>query len=385
MRAKTLLVGLGIWLAVTLFFAASVMARYIGTHKSFTYVFYATGVHYGLWALLTPLLAGLCARWPLFGDSKAHTAKRAPSATTGTVSRVALFVLVAVLLAPLVSLAYLALVFSTYFPYRAIVPTFSSLLRSDWWSSIHDDFMTCLVLLVAFQGWRVWRDLQSEQMRASELERQLAVSRLDALRMQLHPHFLFNTLHTITGLIGEDPAKARRMVIALGDLLRRTLDEPSSPLQNLARELELVDLYMGIQRLRLGDRVSLDYDIDPDATAAEVPHLLLQPLFENAVRHGAARMAGRCAIQFRAWRDDGRLRLSLENDAPATVVGTTSRRGVGLTNTLGRLRLHYGDDFTFDFRDRTQGGVLIDLSLPYHHASEEARDVHTPARAGVAD
>jgi two-component system, LytTR family, sensor kinase len=387
MRARTLLIAFGIWLAVTTFFAASVMARYIGTHKSFTYVFYATGVHYALWALLSPLLIALCARWPLFQAGR-------------QLGRIVALVLVGVVLAPLVSLAYLATTYFTYFPYRQFLPTFTSYLDSDWWNAIHDDFMTCVVLLVAFQGWRVWRDLQSEQMRASELERQLAVSRLDALRMQLHPHFLFNTFHTITGLIGEDPATARRMVIALSDLLRRTLEGPSAPLQSLARELEWIDLYMGIQRLRLGDRVSLDYDIDPDATAAEVPHLLLQPLFENAVRHGAARMAGPCAIIFKARRDNGLLRMSLENDAPAPAPAVLpssdqrdqrdqrqqpARQGVGLTNTLDRLKLHYGDRFRFDYRDRAQGGVLIDLSLPYHHASEEARDVHAPARAGVAD
>src|SRR5688572_9531806 len=104
--------------------------------------------------------------------------------------------------------------------------------------------------------------------------------------MQLHPHFLFNTFHTITALIGEDPATARRMMVALGDLLRRTLREPATPLQSLARELELIDLYMSIQALRLGARVRVDYDIAREATTAEVPHLVLQPLFENAVRHG---------------------------------------------------------------------------------------------------
>jgi two-component system LytT family sensor kinase len=374
MRPRALLIAFAIWLAVTLFFSASTMARYIGEHKSFTYMFYAHGVHYAIWTLLSPALAALCVRWTLFGE--------VTPASTGR--RIGGFVLLGIILSPLVSIGNLALIFWTYFPYRQWIPTFRDFVKSDLWNSIHDDFMTFAVLVVAFQGWRVWRDLQSAQIRASELERQLAVSRLDALRMQLHPHFLFNTFHTITGLIGEDPATARRMVIALGDLLRRTLQGPSAPLQSLARELELVDLYMGIQRLRLGDRVSLDYDIDPAATAAEVPHLLLQPLFENAVRHGAAQMTGPCAIVFRARRDNGRLRLSLENDAPLAQALTTPRRGVGLTNTLSRLRLHYGDEFTFDYRDRMQGGVLIDVTLPYTHATEETRDGHT-AGAGAVD
>jgi len=397
MRAKTLLAALAIWLMVTLFFTAAVMARYIGTDKSFKYVLYANALHYGLWTLLSPLLAQFCARWPIFeGGRPQDPASKGRSRSL----RIAAFVLLALLLAPLVSLANLAIIFWTYFPYRHAVPTLSALLQSDLWNAFHDDFMTCVVLLVAFQGWGVWRDLQSEQRRAAELERELAVSRLDALRMQLHPHFLFNTLHTITGLIGEDPSIARRMVVALGDLLRRTLEEPSAPVQSLARELELIDLYMGIQRLRLGDRVSLDYDIDPAATTAEVPHLLLQPLFENAVRHGASRMAGRCAIVFRAARDRDdnggreRVRLSLENDAPskgtaaADGAGTAlspARHGVGLTNTLSRLKLHYGDSFTFHYIERPQGGVRIELSLPYSQTGQEARDVHAPAAAGVAD
>jgi LytS/YehU family sensor histidine kinase len=244
---------------------------------------------------------------------------------------------------------------------------------------------------VAFQGWRVWRDLQAAQQRASDLERQLAVSRLDALRMQLHPHFLFNTFHTITALIGDDPSTARRMMVALGDLLRRTLQEPAAPLHSLVRELEIIDLYMGIQRMRLGDRVTLDYDLAPDVTTATVPHLLLQPLFENAVRHGAARMAGRCSIAFRAERHGQQLQLRLENDAPPTGSGAMRRepglpprQGVGLSNTLDRLRLHYGDGFTFRYAERPPGGVTIELSLPYRPAAAEARDVHPPAIAGVA-
>jgi two-component system LytT family sensor kinase len=388
MRAKPFVIGFVIWLAVSLFFTGSVMARYYGSHKPFGFEFYATGLHYGLWALLAPFIAFVCDRWPLAEGGRLRR---------DLTLRILWLVLIALAITPMVSWSYLAIMYHTYFPFKQYAPTFSALLNNDLWNSMHDDFMTGIVLLVAFQGWRVWRDLQTEQRRSGELEKQLAVARLDALRMQLHPHFLFNTFHTITGLIGEDPPTARRMVVALGDLLRRTLQEPSAPMQSLARELELIDLYMGIQRLRLGDRVSLDYHIDPEVTTAEVPHLLLQPLFENAVRHGAARIAGPCAITFRARRNNEgrRVHLSLENDAPPAPSArpkspTASKNakagyGVGLTNTLGRLELHYGDDYTFEYIDRPQGGVRIELSLPYRHAGEERRDVHAPAPAGVAD
>ncbi len=396
MRTKTLLVALAIWLAVSLFFTGSVMAHYYGSHKPFWFEFYDNGLHYGIWTLLAPLIAFVCARWPLAEGGRLRR---------DLTLRIVGLVRFALALTPIVSYSTLAILYHTYFPFKQYSPTFAVLLKNDLWNSLHDDFMTCIVLLVAFQGWRVWRDLQSEQRRAGELEKQLAVARLDALSMQLHPHFLFNTLHTITGLIGEDPPAARRMVVALGDLLRRTLQEPSAPMQSLARELELIDLYMGIQRLRLGDRVSLDYDIDPAATTAEVPHLLLQPLFENAVRHGAGRLAGPCAIVFRAQRErhgngdrdgggvgDGRgagggdrVRLSLENDAPPRRSPAT--RGVGLTNTLGRLELHYGANHTFEYIERPDGGVRIELSLPYHPAGEESRNAHdhAPAAAGIAD
>lgn len=229
--------------------------------------------------------------------------------------------------------------------------------------------LTCVALIIALQGWRVWQDLQAAQARATELERQLAVSRLEALRMQLHPHFLFNALHTIASLIGEQPGTARRMVVALGDYLRLTLKDGMSPVRSLGEELEFVDLYMGIEKLRLGDRLILDYDIEPAATRTEVPHLLLQPLFENAVKHGAARLTGPCEIAFRAHRDNGRLNLSLENDGPVpTASANVSKGGVGLANTMARLRLHNGDDFTLQYTDRLQGGVRIDVSFPYRQA-----------------
>jgi LytS/YehU family sensor histidine kinase len=195
------------------------------------------------------------------------------------------------------------------------------------------------------------------------------VSRLDALRMQLHPHFLFNSLHTITSLIGDQPGTARRMVVALGDFLRSTLKDGSGPARSLAQELEFTDLYMRIEKLRLGERLTVDYDIDPEATKAEVPQLLLQPLFENAVRHGASRVTGTCKITFRAHRDNSRLNLTLENDGPEiSIPADASKNGVGLTNTNARLRFHYGENFTLQYRERPHGGARVDVSLPYRRA-----------------
>lgn len=181
-----------------------------------------------------------------------------------------------------------------------------------------------------------------------------------------------DTLHTITGLIVEQPPAARRMVIALGELLRLTLEDTGRPLRSLAEELEFADLYLGIEKLQLGERLSIDYDIEPEATRAEVPQLLLQPLFENAVRHGAARITGLCEIRFRAYREGEWLRVVISNDGPLhNLASIFSRSGVGLTNTKDRLRLQYRDSFSFQYTERPQGGVQIDISIPYKNTEKK--------------
>jgi two-component system, LytTR family, sensor kinase len=240
-------------------------------------------------------------------------------------------------LAALVTLCNWVIVFPTFFPDRSAYPSFRSFLRTESVRFWPPDVLIGIVLALALEGWRVWLDLQAERTRAADLERQLAVARLDALRMQLRPHFLFNTLHSIAGLIVEQPAVARRMVIALGDLLRLTLKDNSSCVRSLAGELEFADLYLGIEKLRLGDHLVLNYDIDPEATSAEVPQPLLQPLFENAVRHGAAQTPDTCEVRFRAYRRGEELHLTLHNDGPVRYPSAGAPPfGVGLTNTIAR-------------------------------------------------
>jgi sensor histidine kinase YesM len=187
--------------------------------------------------------------------------------------------------------------------------------------------------------------------------------------MQLHPHFLFNTLHTIAGLTVEDPATARRMVIALGDLLRSTLKDTGDRMRTLAEELEYSDLYLGIEKLRLGDRLLLNYEIEPAAARAQVPQFLLQPLFENAIRHGASRTTGPCEIRFCASCKPETLNIMIRNDGPKCAASSAPLRfGVGLTNTIDRLQIHYGDRHTFLYSLRPKGGVQIEISIPYSEA-----------------
>jgi two-component system, LytTR family, sensor kinase len=343
--------ALGCCAAATMFHSV-VMWSELDGQKPLGYLLYSNGVRYALWTLALPLLVKCVKRFPVpHGDGLRNSA---------------VLLLIVLGLAPLVSLTWPVLIYSTWFPYQIAFPTLSSFVAAYFVKSVQKDLLICVVLIIVLQGSRVWQDLQAARTRATELERQLAVSRLDALRMQLHPHFLFNSLHTIASLIGDQPGTARRMVVALGDFLRLTLKDGSGPVRSLAEELEFTDLYMGIEKLRLGERLTLDYDIDPEATKAEVPQLLLQPLFENAVRHGASRLTGTCRITFRAQRENGRLNLSLENDGPKISAPLdASQNGVGLTNTTARLRLHYGENFTLHYTDQSQGGARVDVSFPY--------------------
>jgi two-component system, LytTR family, sensor kinase len=340
------------WASASLFFTAILLVSDVGSHNPPFFAFSSTAIHFALWSLALPLLSRCTHRFPLGHGRKIWNG--------------AVLLLIVAIFGLAIMVAQWAIVYATCFPYRSQYPTFGLLLHSEIPRFLPADILIGIVIVLALEGWRVWLDFQVERTRAGDLERQLAISRLNALRMQLHPHFLFNTLHTITGLIAEQPATARRMVISLGNLLRFTLNETSEPFRSLAEELEFADLYLGIEKLRLGDRLVLDYDIDSEASAAQVPQLLLQPIFENAIRHGVSRIPDACRVRFYAQREGEQLHLRLSNDGPLrSQPSPPPTFGVGLTNTMARLRLHYQDRFTFQYKDSPQGGAQIDLWIPY--------------------
>ena len=354
-RLKFVILG---WAGASVFFTAVLEISELG-HKPLGFALYSNAVHFALWTLTLPLFVQCIRRFPLKEPKRIRNAG-------------ILLILIAAL-ALLVDFTHWAIVYSTYFPNRSSLPTFRTMLGSDLFWFLPNEILIGIVVVTAIEGWQVLKDLQAERMRAMDLERQLAVSRLEALQMQLHPHFLFNTLHTVAGLTVEDPATARRMVIALGDLLRSTLKENDNRMRTLAEELEYSDLYLGIEKLRLGDRLLLNYEIEPGATRALVPQFLLQPLFENAIRHGASRMTGPCEICFCACCKSGTLNIMIRNDGPKCAPGSALPRfGVGLTNTMDRLQIHYGERHTFLYSDRPEGGVKIEISIPYSEAGDGA-------------
>jgi sensor histidine kinase YesM len=339
------------WVGASVFFTAVLELSELG-HKPLGFALYSNAVHFAFWGLALPLL-GKCIR--LFPLKKPNRIRNS-----------AVCLVMVALLAPAVSVAHWGFVFLTWFPYRSDDSVFSAVLRNEVFGFLHNEILIGIVVVTALEAWEVLKDLQAERMRSMELERQLAVSRLEALRMQLHPHFLFNTLHAVAGLTIEDPPTARRMVIALGDLLRHTLKDSGGDMRTLAEELEYSDLYLGIEKLRLGDRLALNYDIEQSAARALVPQFLLQPLFENAIRHGVSRVTGPCEVRFSALHTLNTLEITLCNQGPKRDVSQGPPRfGVGLTNTVDRLRIQYGSRHNFKYSDRPEGGAQIEISIPY--------------------
>jgi signal transduction histidine kinase len=198
-----------------------------------------------------------------------------------------------------------------------------------------------------------------------QLEARLARAQLQSLRLQLHPHFLFNTLNTINALIGTDRHAAERVVSGLSELLRMSLSSASEQEVTLAKELELLTHYIEIQQIRFQDRLTVNFRIDPDARYALVPNLMLQPLVENAIRHGIAPRAAPGHVVVTAAKRANRLELSVVDDGVGEKASRDHRDGVGLGNTRARLLSLYGSDHRFEAGSGETGGFAVRIEIPY--------------------
>jgi two-component system, LytTR family, sensor kinase len=205
------------------------------------------------------------------------------------------------------------------------------------------------------------------ELRASRLEAGLAHANLETLRMQLNPHFLFNTLNTISvlALKGEGRTVAR-MLSRLSELLRMVL-ENTQQVTSLRDELEVLDRYLEIEQVRFRDRLTVSMDVDPEVLDAEVPSLVLQPIVENAIWHGIAQMPGEGRIEVGARRADGRLVVRVRDTGPGFGVPARPSRkhGVGLANTRARLEQLYGDEHELSLTNAPDGGAVVTLALPF--------------------
>jgi two-component system LytT family sensor kinase len=221
-------------------------------------------------------------------------------------------------------------------------------------------------LLLAVHAIEFYRRYREREVQAARLLAQLTAAQLEALTAQLHPHFLFNTLHGISTLMHRDVEAADTMLSRLSELLRRTLHRGDRQEVPLKEELDVLSLYIGIVQARFADRLHIETHVPAETTDALVPHLMLQPLVENAVEHGIGRRPGAGRIEIRAEQVNGTLRISVSDDG-AGINGDPPfpAEGIGLSNTRRRLEQLYGDAHQLELRNRAEGGLTVALTIPF--------------------
>jgi two-component system, LytTR family, sensor kinase len=247
-------------------------------------------------------------------------------------------------------------------------------------ASLLDQLLAYLAGLALLIGVLTFRRLREVTLRAERAEREYVTARLQALRGQLNPHFLFNTLHSVCGLVDDRPGTARTMLVRLGDLLRSTFRDEGQEEVPLAEELDLVRSYLDIQKLRFSDRLVFSVDVEAGLEMAVVPRFLLQPLAENAIMHGMADEQDRVDIRISARKTDVGLELSVVNSStPAPAMSASSARskarvgsGVGLGNTAERLRALYSERATLHYQPDGASGFLVCVRLPIETAEPAA-------------
>jgi signal transduction histidine kinase len=256
--------------------------------------------------------------------------------------------------------------------------------RVQFWGTSTQNFSIYALLVgIAHVGLYAQRSREREQA-AERLARGLTEARLQALKMQLQPHFLFNTLNAISALIPDDAKPARRMLARLGELLRITLEHEETQEVTLREELAFLEPYLEIEQARLEDRLTVAMNISPEALEARVPHLILQPLVENAIRHGIATRIepGRVEISATGTPNDGLLHLEVRDDGRGVnrADQVKARKGVGLTNIRSRLEQLYNGTHRFELENHVEGGVLVRITLPFRRVGDGAEMPEPSAR-----
>lgn len=205
---------------------------------------------------------------------------------------------------------------------------------------------------------------RERQLKTTRLEAQLALAHLEVLKMQLQPHFLFNTLNAISALMHRDVEAADRMISLLSDLLRFSLEKDNRHQVSLESELEFLNRYLAIEKIRFRDRLKIEQDVEDECLVAQVPRLILQPLVENSIKHGIAMRSAAGRISIRARRRGSRLDVRVTDDGPG-LTSNEVREGVGLANTRARLQQIYGGDHHFSLNNGHVAGVEVQLEIPF--------------------
>lgn len=355
----------GFWTLFSFLYANQIyfeMRHTPGMHHSWWRIAFWQLMVWYVWGFMTPVVLGLGRRFP--GER--------PSWARGLLVHLPISVIVAAIhVAAATYLKILIRPFDVWSDTRPFFAQYQSELRSFF---LFDFFVYWAILGVgyAFDYRERYRERESL---ASQLKAQLAEAQLESLKMQLHPHFLFNTLHTIAGLVrSNERQSAVNMIAGLSELLRHALDNADEQEVPLRDEVKFTELYLDIQKVRFSDRLAVQTEIAPDTLDALVPNLILQPLVENAIRHGISLNDSAGTIIISARRANGMLHISVCDDGPGLQSGwrMEESEGIGLANTRERLKHLYGPEHRFDLSNGAGGGVTVSLVIPFHAGYDPA-------------
>jgi len=342
----------GVWTIIALFFTTQIFVMGISEKQPIRYgrqFLIQTSACY-FWALATPLVLWLSRRYCI----QRHNWLR-----RSAFHFVASIVVASVLLA-VHNICVLIAVGSTSYitPFHVFSVVYFNL---DHWMLFY------WVILLISHAFSYYNSYRKGELKASQLRTQLVQSQLEALKMQVHPHFLFNTLHSISALLSKDTEGARKMITRLGDFLRLTLENSGSMEVTLQQELEFLNGYLEIERIRFQDRLTTDIHVDPEVLDVRVPNLILQPIVENAMRHAIGNStSGR--VEVTAAARNGCVRIEVKDNGPGIdaekLLESRRGNGVGLANTQARLAGLYGTAARFEMRNIPTGGLIVALEIP---------------------
>src|SRR6266567_7122265 len=347
----------GGWTLVSVIFAAVSYAAAIGeNNKEFGFVsaLRLNLVQFYLWAILSPLLFRFSRHFPI--EFRPLNLRNLLLHFPALIS-----------FAGIHQAIHLAVLWSITPRLRQQFPALIDCYHAYFGFGFYIDLIIASLIVIAVHALLYYQNFRASELAQSSLKTQLAQSQLKALKMQLHPHFLFNTLHSISSLVLEDPPKANSMIARLGDFLRLTLDHADHELVTLKEETEFLRAYLDIEQVRFGNRLKVAFEMEPMTLSAQVPHLILQPVVENAIQHAVAPRTAQSQIDIKAQRLDGLLRLEVKDNGPGIVSKSDllELRGVGLNNVRARLNQVYGSDFRFELTNGAEGGLTVTMEFPF--------------------
>jgi len=316
-----------------------------------------------LWALATPLVLWLSSRFQIERQNWRRN--------------LLIHFFFSLILVFVVSSAHQIIVYLNYGypqgrPYR-----FANTLGSVSYNASENFAIYGLIILLC-HSFGYYSRYRKGELKSAQLESMLAQAELQSLKMQLHPHFLFNTLHSISALLHSDVEAARKMLVRLGDFLRFTLENAGTQEVSVQQEMEFLKGYLEIEQIRFQDRLTIRIDVEPQALDIKVPNLILQPIVENAIRHGIAPRSTPGLIEICVKRENSMLRIEVRDNGPGLPVNHSCiklfKGGLGLANTRARLQQLYGAAHRFELENNPAGGLTVTLEVPsnstngHHHA-----------------